>query len=66
MPEKKRGLRRYTAEECALIRREYAAFVPLREIANKLGRNANDIGQKNSPFGITSIQHRLEEVFQRA
>jgi len=52
MPEKKRGLRRYTAEECALIRREYAAFVPVREIGNKLGRNANDIGQKIRHLGL--------------
>src|SRR6516165_3396433 len=33
--------RRFTPEEDALIRQDYAAFVPMDEIANKLGRSVS-------------------------
>jgi hypothetical protein len=38
--------RRFTPEEDALIRQDYAAFVPMDEIANKLGRSVSSVNNK--------------------
>jgi len=45
-------LRGFSAEECALITREYAALAPAHEIARKLGRSEGTIRRKVRSLGL--------------
>jgi hypothetical protein len=40
------GLRRFTPKECALIKKDFAAYVPVSETAKKLGRSEGTVKQK--------------------
>src|SRR5262245_38157319 len=40
------GVRKFTPDDCDLIKREYLAHVPVSEIANKLGRSEGTVRQK--------------------
>ena len=46
------GLRRFTPKECALIKRDFAAYVPVSETANKLGRSEGTVQQKALQLGL--------------
>jgi hypothetical protein len=45
-------IRPYTAEECDTIRQDFAAFVPVRETAAKLGRTIGTVRQKIMHLGL--------------
>ena len=46
------GLRRFTPKECALIKKDFAAYVPVSETANKLGRSEKTVKQKALQLGL--------------
>ena len=46
------GLRRFTPEECALIKKDFAAYVPVSETANKLGRSEGTVNRKALQLGL--------------
>ena len=46
------GLRRFTPKECALIKKDFAAYVPVSETANKLGRSEGTVKQKALQLGL--------------
>src|SRR6476469_8649938 len=46
------SVRKFTADECDLIKREYLAHVLVLEIANKLGRSEGTVRQKIRTLGL--------------
>jgi hypothetical protein len=44
--------RRFTPEECALIKQDFAAYVPISETASKLGRSEGSVCQKILTLGL--------------
>jgi len=46
------GLRRFTPKECALIKKDFAAYLPVSETANKLGRSEGTVKQKALQLGL--------------
>jgi len=51
-PRRELGLRRFTPDECALIKKDFAACVPVSETANKLGRSEGTVNQKALQLGL--------------
>jgi hypothetical protein len=45
-------MRRFTPEECALIKQDFAAYVPVPETADKLGRSEEVVRQKILQLGL--------------
>jgi len=46
------SIRKFSPDECDLIKREYLAHVLVSEIANKLGRSEGTVRQKILSLGL--------------
>jgi hypothetical protein len=65
-------MRRFTPKECALIKQEYAAYVPVPAIARKLNRSQGTIrykvfylGLRRSPYVLKAMPRAPEHLKAR-